>query len=62
MFVQHKIGPRRILAVSLRNGERLAVHVFSMTNAKNAFLECIDENASIVLDEVMEKLKQIFTE
>ncbi|OAD71676.1 Homeodomain-like DNA binding domain-containing transcription factor [Phycomyces blakesleeanus NRRL 1555(-)] len=29
---------------------------------KSAILECIDENPSIVLDEVMKKLKQMFTE
>jgi transposase len=29
---------------------------------KKAILECIDENPSIVLDEVMKKLKQMFTE
>ncbi|KAI8361788.1 hypothetical protein EDC96DRAFT_565916 [Choanephora cucurbitarum] len=29
---------------------------------KNTILECIDENPSVVLDEIMKKLKQIFTE
>ncbi|KAG1443306.1 hypothetical protein G6F56_010721 [Rhizopus delemar] len=29
---------------------------------KNVILECIDENPSVVLDEVMKKLRQIFTE
>ncbi|KAG1578520.1 hypothetical protein G6F48_011862 [Rhizopus delemar] len=29
---------------------------------KSVILECIDENPSVVLDEVMKKLKQIFTE
>ncbi|CEI99688.1 hypothetical protein RMCBS344292_13770 [Rhizopus microsporus] len=29
---------------------------------KSVILECIDENPSVVVDEVMEKLKQIFTE
>ena len=29
---------------------------------KSVILECIDDNPSVVLDEVMKKLKQIFTE
>ncbi|CEG71396.1 hypothetical protein RMATCC62417_07143 [Rhizopus microsporus] len=29
---------------------------------KSAILECVDENPSVVLDEVMKKLKQIFTD
>ncbi len=53
---------RKILTTSLRNGEKTGRPRTLHDEHKSAILECIDENPSIVLDEVMKKLKQMFTE
>ncbi|KAG1147090.1 hypothetical protein G6F37_009566 [Rhizopus arrhizus] len=42
--------------------ERLVVHAFSMRSTKKVILECIDANPSVVLDDLMKHLRQVFTE
>ncbi|KAG1041836.1 hypothetical protein G6F25_003635 [Rhizopus arrhizus] len=55
---QYEKDPDSIFEKGRKTGRPRILH----DEHKNAILECIDENPSIVLDEVMKKLKQMFTE
>lgn len=55
---QYEKDPDSIFEKRRKTGRPRILH----EEHKNAILECIDDNPSVVLDEVMKKLKQIFTE
>jgi transposase len=55
---QYETDPDSIFEKWRKTGRPRILH----EEHKNAILECIDDNSSVVLDEVMKKLKQIFTE
>ncbi|KAG1135159.1 hypothetical protein G6F37_012923 [Rhizopus arrhizus] len=55
---QYETDPDSIFEKRRKTGRPRILH----EEHKNAILECIDDNPSVVLDEVMKKLKQIFTE
>ncbi|RCH83993.1 hypothetical protein CU097_006764 [Rhizopus azygosporus] len=55
---QYEKDPDSIFEKRRKTGRPRILH----DEHKKAILECIDENPSIVLDEVMKKLKQMFTE
>ncbi|EIE91731.1 hypothetical protein G6F46_006086 [Rhizopus delemar] len=54
----HGTDPDSIFEKRRKTGRPRILH----EDHKNAILECIDNNPSAVLDEVMKKLKQIFSE
>ncbi|CEG81694.1 hypothetical protein RMATCC62417_15859 [Rhizopus microsporus] len=56
--VQYEKDPDSIFEKQRKTGRPRILH----EKHKSAILECIDENPSVVLDDVMKKLKQIFTE
>ncbi|KAG0907558.1 hypothetical protein G6F33_010465 [Rhizopus arrhizus] len=55
---QYEKDPDSIFEKRRKTGRPRILH----EEHKNAILECIDDNPSVVLDKVMKKLKQIFTE
>ncbi|KAG1426527.1 hypothetical protein G6F58_001440 [Rhizopus delemar] len=55
---QYEENPDSIFEKGRKTGRPRILH----DGHKSVILECIDENPSIVLDELMKKLKQIFTE
>ncbi|KAG1452272.1 hypothetical protein G6F55_008764 [Rhizopus delemar] len=55
---QYEKDPGSIFEKRRKTGRPRILH----EEHKNTILECIDENLSVVLDEIMKKLKQIFTE
>jgi transposase len=55
---QYEKDPDNIFEKRRKTGHPRTLH----DEHKNAILECIDENPSIVLDKLMKKLKQMFTE
>ena len=55
---QYEKDPDSIFQKRRKTGRPRILH----EEHKSVILECIDENPSVVLDEVMKKLKQIFTE
>ncbi|KAI8640911.1 hypothetical protein BD408DRAFT_444752 [Parasitella parasitica] len=55
---QYEKDPDSIFEKRRKTGRPRILH----DEHKSAILECIDENPSIVLDEVLKKFKQIFTE
>ncbi|EIE81764.1 hypothetical protein RO3G_06469 [Rhizopus delemar RA 99-880] len=54
---QYEKDPDSIFQKQRKTGRPRILH----EGHKSAILECIDENPSVVLDEIMKKLKQIFT-
>ncbi|ORE13589.1 hypothetical protein BCV71DRAFT_277717, partial [Rhizopus microsporus] len=55
---QYEKDPDSIFQKRRKTGRPRILH----EEHKSVILECIDENPSVVLDEVIKKLKQIFTE
>lgn len=55
---QYEKDPDSVFEKRKKTGRPRILH----EDHKSVILECIDENPSVVLDEVMKKLKQIFTE
>ena len=58
MGKQYEKDPDSIFEKRRKTGRPRILH----EEHKSVIIECIDENPSVVLNEVMEKLKQIFTE